>query len=580
MLSALRWSLSIGNKIFRVVPKETVLVVVATLVSQFSLVLASLLPLKVVMLLGSTSIPRYFPSFFSGIDRDVLVVSLGLLAVGFYVLHLLSEKVVSYGSSTGAASLLEKSQKMTLFENQSEIASQGYQRYSRSLASSILLILISVGLSLVYPNLALTLLIFILLSFFVLYALYSAGGKVKEGLDDAPGKIVGTATNIGFLVAFSFMVGHFLWGNPPGLLVAVVALILMRQGFSRITGLVNDLKGLHSQRFKLNALFFHGHILVNEVKKHEANFWSLLQSADSDSWIVALLKNTVDETVSKIKVKWTQLGVPDVAAFTVEAFGHADDVKGKYIIKLFGSNKKAQARHEATLLLANQSLPALPLLDVDEIYGLNCHVFEWFPVGEVLPKRIKTAKDVIAGNLMAVEPGRDLVSRFSRSRPMLWQRVDEKLVDRLVTISRMVGGGLDSYASELSCKHVEIIRRLKKLPLVIVNPEISQDLIYKDEGGDLLLIHWARWSLEPVGAGWSVEPEQLDQLDSAIQEAQEKRAIFKDVSIDDAKLAAFLFEVERLCRRQQFIQALRLIPVILECLEGEPEKTPLAESKV
>ncbi|WP_251976408.1 hypothetical protein [Salinicola avicenniae] len=568
-----------GNKFFRVVPKFTLIVVLATLVSQFSVVVASLLPLKVVMLLGSEKIPQYFPSFFWGIDRDILIVFLSLLAVGFYILHFLSEKIVSYGAMKGANLLLEKSQKMALFENQDVIANQGYQRYSRSLATSILLFFISLSISLIYPYLALVLMGYAFVVFLVLLFLYSKEGQVKEDLENSPGKVLGTATNIGFLIAFFFMVGHFLWGDPPGLLVAVVALILMRQGFSRITGLVNDLKGLYDQRTKINALFFHGHVLVKEIKRHETAFWSLLQTADCNGWIVAVLRNTVDELIEKVKVEWDQLGIPDVAAFKIEAFGKADEKKGRYIIKLFGSNKKAQARHEATLLLGNRELPALSLLGVDEIHGLNCHVFKWCPIEQFLPKQIKAIKNNILKRLMIIEPSQDLSSKYSRSRPLLWQRVDEKLVERLMTISRMTEGSSDSYVYEFSNKYIEIMERVQKLPLVIVNPEISQDLIYKDGEDELLLIHWVRWSLEPVGAGWSIESEQLDQLHNAIQEAQASRAILKDVNINDAKLAAFLFEVERLCRRQQFIQALTLIPEILGCWDRESEDGPLAESK-
>ena len=272
ILLTLRWSVSIGNKIFHVVPGATFFVVIATLISQSAIVLASLLPLKVIMLLGSTRIPGYFPSFFADIDRDSLIISLALLAVVFFLVHTVSEKLVIRGAEVGAERLLVKSQKMALFENQEEIAIQGFQRYSRILASSILVVMVMVALFWLYFDLFMVLSGYIFVSFFATIILFSTSRNIRSGLEESPGKFVGVVTNIGFLLAFGYMVVDFLWMSPPGLLVAVVSLILMRQGFVHISKVVNDLKGLRDQRLKLNALFFHGHVLVDEIRKHEVNY--------------------------------------------------------------------------------------------------------------------------------------------------------------------------------------------------------------------------------------------------------------------------------------------------------------------
>ncbi|WP_337133530.1 hypothetical protein, partial [Staphylococcus aureus] len=222
ILIALRWSFSIGNKFLRVVPKDTLVIVAATLVSQFSILLAFLLPLKILMLLGSTGVPRYFPTVFANYDRDVLVIVLSLAAIGFYLMYFVAEKLIVYGSRHGADLLLRRSHKITLFENQEGIASRGYQRYARSLASGVFLFLVASVIAWLYSELLLVLIVYVVLAFFTLAMLYAKGGKLRSGLDEAPGPIVNTATSIGFLLAFGFMVAQFLFGNPPGLLVAII----------------------------------------------------------------------------------------------------------------------------------------------------------------------------------------------------------------------------------------------------------------------------------------------------------------------------------------------------------------------
>ena len=61
---AVRWSVSLGNKFLRVVPVLTILAVICSVFSQFFLLIGFLLPLKVVLLLGSENVPVYFPAIF------------------------------------------------------------------------------------------------------------------------------------------------------------------------------------------------------------------------------------------------------------------------------------------------------------------------------------------------------------------------------------------------------------------------------------------------------------------------------------------------------------------------------------
>lgn len=573
ILATLRWSFSIGNKFFRVIPGVTLSIIATTLVSQLSILLAFLLPLKILMLLGSTGIPRYFPASFANVDRDLLVMGLSLSAVGFYLLYFLAEKIISSSSNRGAALLLERSQKIALFENQEDVATRGYQRYSRSLAGSVFLFLVTMAMAWLYPELLIVLVGYIIAAFACLAILYGKGGKLKESLDEAPGRIITTATSIGFLLSFGFMVGQFLLGNPPGLLVAIISLILMRQGFSRITGLVNDLKGLYAQRFKLNALFFHGHVLVNEAKKHETNFWSLLQSPQREQWICDVLEDVVSQPVEKVKVHWWQLGGQDVAAFRVKSFDHEGTQVAEHLVKLFNTNRSSLAKHEATLLSGNTSLPTLPLLSVDEIEGLHCHVFEWVPAKKVPQKQVKAARQKMIEMLLSIEPDKNLVSQFKRSRPPLWQRVDDRMLERLRTVAEMLGGEHTSQVQLFGEQQNAIMSRLRELPLTLVNPDLRPNAFLKAENGELLMTHWGRWSLEPVGANWPVQPRQLEQLACALKEAKASRRALRNVRSEDAYLAALMFMLEKLYARQDFVEALKLIPRILTYLNIRPQSS-------
>lgn len=563
----MRWCISIGNKISKVVPGSTVVVVLATLISQLSMVIASLLPLKVIMLLGASGIPHYFPSFFEGLNKDMLVVSLSLLSIVFFVAHSVSEKVIQSGSNKGAERLLVNSQKMALFENQKEIAIQGFQRYSRGMASVILIALISAALFWLYLELFLVILLFFILCFALLVFLYAEKESVKKELDETPGRLVGVATNVGFLIAFAFIVSDFLWGSSPSLLVAVMSLILMRQGFSRISSMVGDVRGLYGQKLRLNALFFHGHVFSEESKKHELSFWSFLQRPYCEWWIREVLAGEEMQGLEVVKVKWLQVGISDMAFLIVTVSGNSL-YREDCLMKLFSSNQGAIARHEATLLASHNDLPALPLATVKNVQDLYCHVYNFGGKKKLPAEKLNEAKERVFVSLMEVSPDKDLVSRFNRSRPALWQRINGGMLERLSTVASMCDSESLQYVEEMDALLPCIKRTLEGLPLCYVNPDVGPNSIIEGDQGEFLVLHWGRWTLEPVGAGWPVNKKQLPRLSMMLAEARKKRKSLCEVTDDEIFLSALIFEFEKMILRQQFLPALKIIPDVISCVNA------------
>lgn len=562
---ALKWAFSVGHKFFRVAPGVTLTVVTSTLVSQFSILLAFLLPLKILMLLGANGIPRYFPSFFSGVDREFLVVLLSFLAVVFYLVHIAAERVIYRCSAHGSNLLLEKSKKISLFENQEDVAGKAYQRYSRSLAASVFILLVAIVMACLFPELLLFIFFYAIVSIFACSFLYSLGGKFKKSLDENTVQTVSVVTNLGFLLSFGFMVVCFITGNPPSILVAIVSIITIRQGFSRLLGFVSDIKGLYGQRLKINALFFHGHVLVHEVKRHEADFWALLQSPRREVWVREVIERVCSRTVSKVELSWWQMGVPDVAAFYVKCFFFNSLEEAEFFIKLYNNNKNSLARHEATLLTSNESLPSLPLLSVEKVGSMNCHVFEWISGRKAPLNKVKSAGFNLLEELIEKRPDKELASQFKRSKPLLWQRVDDRMVDHLCIISEMAGSAQEKSMKEFREKTDFVRERLRSLPLVFVNPDKKAGSLLETEKGYLML-NWGRWSLEPLGFGWPSQPNQIQRLVRCLNESRQNNSFLREVSAENVKIAALVSSMEKAYLRQDFLTAVGYAPRILSCL--------------
>jgi len=570
----LRWSLSIGKKVFRVVPLCTLAVVLATLVSQIALLLAFFLPLKVVILLGSPGIPSYFPAAWQALERSPLVIFLSLGAVVFYLLYLIADKVIVFYAEKGAMELLMRSQKVNLFKNQNEIAIRAYHRYSRSLSA-----LVFTGFALVFIGLLYPYLLIVVLGYgSIIYVLFSLAIELSNGFHiKLSGNISGLMRmlgGVGFLVAFIFMVVDFLIDPPSGVIVAIICLLLVRQLMLKVAGLIVDIAASYAQRLQINALFFHGHKFVSNKPQDSHDFWSLLDAPYKDEWVRGVLGEIADVPSGRIDCVWLQTGIANVLVFEVTFCDSSNSES--YLVKVFNYKHMAVASHEASLL-AECKLGAFPsprFLGAVQVRKYHCHLFDWAE-----PKKNPLSECGIKGRevalwLLTYEPSKAQIDCCAHSKPLLGQRLSKVMIERLrlVVSSANQLERLDVFEQKLN----QIRSRLESLPVQIINPDMHRDILKCSENGNVSLVHWGAWSIEPVGAGWpmpgkSVTEKELARLLEALELAKKSRKDLVLVSGADVKLAALMFSFEYLFIRQQYVKALALLPTIIECFDADGE---------
>ncbi|MEG6617381.1 hypothetical protein V6C27_13295 [Peptococcaceae bacterium 1198_IL3148] len=567
LANTFRWFLSVGIKFARVVPGQTLSVVSATLISEVALLLASFLPLKVIMLLASPGVPSYFPQVFLEFDRTQLVLLLSVTAIAFYFVYLLAEKLIGYWADCGAQLLLQKSKKITLFENQVEVAVMAYKRYTRCLAAGIFAGLAFLILGIIYPLLTMLLLgsgVGVYLIFVFLYLVnHSFCVRMYEGL----GEVIGMVGQAGFLLTFAFIVMDFLFGSPPDLLVAIISIVLVRQALNKLVVLAKDFIALKKQRLKITALFFYGHTLMDENPKNDSGFWPLLEVSRCKEWIQSVLVEATGVEVKGLRISWHQTGVADVVAFDIQAPNKTEALVKRYLVKLFHTKRQALAIHEATLLMAFESggLPVPRFYGVQKVDSYNCHIFELYSGTKPSPQEAKYGVRFLLAELWSIEPPKDIVNRFRRSRPLLAERINRKMIDRLLIIAEHS----DSVVEMKRLKQkLDVIREiLSDLPLCIYNPDLVADTMIVLENNKFMATNWGKWSLEPVGAGWPLSKQEWEILPEFFSYAAKKRPTLDGVAIKKIRLSALMFAFERFYERQQFISAIELIPLILECVE-------------
>lgn len=555
-----RWFLALGGKFLRVAPGPTLLTIPATLVSQVATLLAFLLPIKVLILVGSDGIPRYFANSFMQFDRDTLIVALSIATPAFYLLHLAMEQLVLKTSNIGAKRLLARSRKIVLFENQDDLATASYRRYAEALANTVFIACVWLLLGFVFPLLCLLLVSYTLICIVGLGIAHRCSETLGNRIEESLSSLVAVLTSIGFMLAFLLLIQQFLVGAIQVFFIAIISLLLTRQTLNRTKRLVTAIVNLYSNRRKLNALFFTEHSLSQNDELQE-EFWAMFSERARDSWLRELLTEHLAINPNRLNVNWHQTGVNDLVALEVLALDSSEKRLGRYLVQVYGKRPTLSATHEATLLLdeSSEHLPAFPLLAAGQVGKWHCHIFPLTDKFAYVHPAQHTKS--LLSSLWAFEPPADLAERYTRSHPMLWQRLDTSLIERLYMVA---GEDNATIVRSLEEQLPDILFIIRSLPLTVVNPDININTLIQDDSGNLNVTYWGRWTLEPVGSDWPVGQRSLQELSELLQQASEIRPALREVDPQAVALSALLFKLDWLCTKQLYLDALKLIPELLK----------------
>lgn len=573
----LHWSAAVLKKFFKLVPGPTLAVVVLTLVSQFTKLLAFFLPLKVIILLGSTGIPRYFPPSWAAYDRDVLVVVLSVATFLFFVTHLLAEKLLEKTADTGAASVVERSRKLALFSNQDEVATQAYQKLANGLATVVLMGLLVLLFAIIYPPFLAILLSYVVGVSVVLSLATQWRPHWRSKLQENASGLVSLLSGAGFLLLFAFMVVDFLLWEGVGFMVAIISLLLSRQLLNRLVSVITDALWLYSKRLQVNAIFFTGHRLERAPEHpHHRKFWHLLSLHDHPERLLPLLERLSVNSLaaeSTIRCCWRQSGLPDILVFEVEVQSSGKELE-RFLLKAFGTRHRKAALNEADLLMSasGQALPSLELVGVDQLEGFDVHLFR-LPAEEVTER--KGSAKLLLDRLercWQVEPSKALVARYRRSRPLLHQRLSSGMLERLAAVA--ADPAQRDPIEQLVNRFEALLAELNTLPLVVINPGVPGELTFVSDSGDLQLAHWGNWALEPVGADFPLGKRWDKELKPLLSAAAKHRKALEDVSLELVRLCAYCSAFETAFNKQKYADAIALVPDMLSCL---PQPAPVTE---
>ncbi|SCX05999.1 hypothetical protein SAMN03159437_00661 [Pseudomonas sp. NFACC25] len=255
ILSALLWCVCLGQHLMSIAPRAMLMAHTAHFCAQVLLITTYFLPIKIVILLGSETVPAYLPAPLKGLDQTALIIGLGLLTVILYAFYLGAGFMASRYSRAGARALIDGGAEPARLKTQLALAARTFSRFARGLSDAMFTLIVFCVLLYLYPSLLAIGLAYSVLAAAVLIGLNNRSQRVQAVLSRHPLTVADAFYSMGFLAAFAFIIVDFLCLTPPHLYIALIALILIRQSLSRLKVLTQDILYLNTHAPSINRMF-------------------------------------------------------------------------------------------------------------------------------------------------------------------------------------------------------------------------------------------------------------------------------------------------------------------------------------
>ena len=560
-LAAGRWVAAVTRAFFRVRPWTTLTLVLSITSGKIASLLAFFLPLKVILLAGSDGVPRYFRFFIEPADKMPWIIGLSAAAVGFYALSLIATAVSKRLAEAGSSEVLQGANEIAVASKQREEA-QGYYRRFSGISANILLMMLTFGiLGWINPPL-LTLIVVLVLA----EALFT-GGVLAYGNPLSPGatqrmirrNLDGYLTifsSVNFLSGFFVILIPFLIGAGGNLLVAILSILLLRQGLGAVGDAVAATTNLWNRRAMVDPMVFRSRQIQKREKLVTRNlrevFGKKAREVRARSELVA-----AGHEVESINSEWRDSTIKGVYTFHLRLRMLESEKKAEHFQQqVFPRGQLHLLEHEE-YLFKHISRVALHAPEVRARYSdgpFACQICEYGQGKAVDGDRWKGIDSELMTHMWAFKPPKSLIRAFNTSRPTLEGRLTPGYLERLdVALDRAAE---QVVYDELLQKLSGIQAVLAAIPVYIYNPDMIRANVAMKADGTPQVMTWGRWAIEPIGAALP-KSMQGKVLDSVVATIRERRSLGEEqLQPNHVRLASDCREFEREIAKGRYNRAI------------------------
>lgn len=480
-------------------PFWTTFVIGATVVSNVAKLLAFLLPLKVILLAGSSGVPRYFAFFIDASDKYYWIIALTAGAVLSYVTHLTLDAVVRRMALSGGQSVTRKANRLAVVGNQKQEAQRHYARITGLTADGLFLLLALGVVTVIAPDLMLRLLLLAVGLLAVSVVWTSLGTAHAPSWIERNSKLyISIVTSTLFLAGFLMIVWPYLDGEGPNILFSLISIVLLKRSARVAARILNGSVSLTRARPTIDPLMFRGAKLKGQDQPVRAALRDLFQKPQRQ----AMARENLPEPYCKgeLDARWedpTLNGVHSIRIVAKPAAGEPATLFRQHIYSRRFQYLQEREQHlfqfvDREVMLAPKWVRSFEMAD------FRCDLVH-YGRGQALtlPAWRRVILQVLERH-WAVEPSRQLVKDFKLTLPLMARRLDEELIQRvqIAVEDEADQQALDQFRSQLS----SIRARLADMPLYIANKDmVPANAIRANNALGVQLQCWGRWSIEPIG---------------------------------------------------------------------------------
>lgn len=539
-------------------------VVALTLASQIGALLYMWLPWKLLVLISGSGVPLLLPAWLQTLPHAHQVQLLIVCAALAFVTQQAADKLVERLCRSGAARLVRRTGKTGMFNNQKQAAETAYRRLATAFAASVALTLTSGLLLFLQPLLFGSLWCWTATAAALLGWLLPRRPAWRHWLVLRLAWCLNLWAFIGFIGVLCLLAWQETRAAPAGWMRLVLALIVLRQALGQSSRLTQNLVMLHGQRQQAAALFL-PHVVWAGLPAARGVFEQLIEAPSRTVWLSGVLSDmpaTAAPEPARAELQLLEGG--NVAVLWMPPTPSADGaLRDGCVIKLFKHSRDAAAQLEADLLrVEGPALPALPWTEARTVKGFACHVLRW-PAGWSRAHGDTEVQGMAAlrQTLLAHTPSPELVALYQRSRPMLWQRLNDEVFDELQRAARALLR--EERVIALRSHWPQWTETLRRMPLQVVLPGWGGTVMLHDGADRFVSHHWTGWRIEPLGAAWPLTARMGPAMQKALQHARQKRPALNAWDAAQLERTARLYQLERRCVARNWPDALAIVDTLL-----------------
>lgn len=557
------------HRLLKCAPMGFLMAIPLVVISEVSFVLSFMLPLKIVILIGSDGVPRFLQFFMTQETKNAWVIFLGLLSIGFFLLHLASVKGVSGLGFRGGEAIREHTAKATLFDAEETFAQQVFVRTAEAWGTGLMVVGgLLLGLLLEWRLVILLLVAMIIEALILAWYWNRQQAPEKEEsrrkFSDQRVTILKSLAGVNTLIVFGGLVVLFLTEPEMNFLTGLVMFILTRQILQRAVKSVQGGYFLVQQKDRIGPLVHPGHQIQDKRKASLVSFEALLMPADRYKIFEAIRQYAIGiDDWDDRQWRWQDWDLSGQALFVSPA---PTPESQELRLKILSSADSAGLAREV-MFYESQSCEALGLsaqmLATGKVHGRGFLLLASPVLYSCGPKVFAQLQSTIRERLWGLRVDSDLARRLTRSYPSLHLRLDIGRFNRIragcndPTEESMLDAFLNALPS--------IRARVETLPKVLVNKNLSASNIRVTVEDAPIILNWDELSFDVIGSGLSTK-----DLDSKHPPEAIKRVLLKSRSlpidrIDEQALRCVpqLTKLERLVNSGSYSGALKVLPLIM-----------------